>query len=393
MSSLGDRGIYVLNYTGGTSVQNRFGTEILMEDILPGEIATVQYIAGTQRLVSLKESEDAWENTTVVKWNIDYDKNIMQIGGENYTFDDSLIVISDNRQIDVHELNTVDTLIVKGIDNKVCSINVRTGHGYIKVTNALDLVDGLIEVGTNIMTVISEDMIIVAPEGTYTLTASKSGLGGSMEVEVKKNEETTVSLAGFQGEVEREGSVKFNIQPANVQYNVFIDGTAVDVSQAVSLSYGKHELVITSDQYTDYSESLVITSIYMNKTIDLSQSDSDSDSETETTTASEEETTTSSGTDGTDEGTTASDEREDGVETTKAGTNNDYVVISGPAGAEIYMDGLYLGTAPLSFAKSAGSHIFVLRQDGYETTAYSYTFDSGTEDVYIKFPDMVESDS
>lgn len=54
------------------------------------------------------------------------------------------------------------------------------------------------------------------------------------------------------------------------------------------------------------------------------------------------------------------------------------------------MDGIYKGKAPVTFAKSAGDHIFVLRADGYVTTAYSYTFDSTDTDVYIKFPDLKE---
>lgn len=387
VKSTSDGKMYLLNYTGGTSVQNRFGTEMLMEDVILGEMAEVNYTPGTQKLISIRESDDAWENTTVSKWSIDYDKNIMTIGSDKYSFDGNIVVISDGRQIDVHQLNTVDSLIVKGIDKKVCSINVKTGHGYIKVTNETNLIGGLIEVGTNIMTVISENMIIVAPEGTYTLTASKNGVGGSMEIVVNRDDETTVSLSGFQQEIERDGSVRLNIQPEGVQYNVFIDGKSVDAKEAISLSYGTHQLVITSDKYTDYQEKLIISSIYMNKTIDLSAGEEETTATEETT---ETEETTASG----EEETTASGEEEDsGVEVTTAETNNRYVVVSGPVGAEIYQDGIYMGTAPVTFAKKEGDHIFVLRQDGYKTTAYSYTFDSTAADVYIKFPELTASGS
>lgn len=276
---------------------------------------------------------------------------------------------------------------------------MKVGHGYIKITGETNLLGGLIEVGTKIMTVISENMIIVAPEGTYTLTASKNGVGGSMEITVKRNDETSVSLAGFQGEVERQGNVKFNIQPAGIQYNVFIDGDAVDVTEPVPLSYGKHKLVITSDKYTDYAEEIIISSIYMNKTIDLSKS-----AETQETTSKETETTTGQQETSTGEEKTTSKEtettsgsgtqkREDGVETSTGASENNSIVVTGPANAEIYMDGVYKGKAPATFPKVVGSHIFVIRAEGYITTAYNYTFDSTAKDVYIKFPDLEQSGS
>lgn len=391
---VGDGSLYTLNYTGGTSIQNRYGTELLMQDILPGEVARVRYTPGTQKLISIREAEDAWENTTVSKWSVDYDKKIMTIGSDKYSYDDNLVIISEGRQIDIHELNSVDSLIVKGIDKKLCSVNVKVGHGYIRLTDETNLVGGLVEVGTKLMTVISEGMIIVAPEGTYTLTASKNGVGGSTEIVVNRDDETIVSLSAFQGEVERQGSVKFNIQPEGVSYNVFIDGKAADVSEALPLSYGTHKVVITSDKYTDYTEEIVISSIYMNKTIDLSAEGDTEETEDEST-SSEEESTTEGTEETTKEGETQEKEteREDGVISADAATQNREVIISGPAGAEIYQDGIYKGKAPVTIAKSEGSHIFVLRAEGYTTTAYSYTFDSTDTDVYIKFPDMEESDS
>ncbi len=395
VKSIRGKGIYVLKYSGGTRIRNRFGTEMLMKDLAPGEIAEVSYTPGTQKTAEIKESENAWENNTVVKWSMDTDKHIITIGGEKYTYDDEIAVFSDGKQVDIQTLNTVDTLIAKGVDKKIYSLSVKTGHGYIRVIDAMDLKDGLIEVGTTLMTVITDDMLLVAPEGTYTLTASKDGVGGSTEVTVKKNDEVTVSLAPFQGEVQREGTVKFNIKPAGVQYQVFIDGKVTDGSDKITLSYGRHKLVITSDQYVDYTENIVVASVYMNKTVDLSAREDTTFAETttqETTAVSE---TTASNDSTSQETTTAqgvrTDKREDGVESVLTANANNKVIIRGPAGAEVYMDGISLGVAPMTIDKPSGTHIFVLRQEGYVTTAYSYTFDNTADDVYLKFPDMEES--
>jgi len=399
VQSVKDGSPYTLNYNGGTRIQNRFGTEMLIQDLQQGEIAEVNFTSGKQKLLSIKEADTAWENTTVSKWSVDYDARLISIGSDRYSYDDNLIVFSNGKKIDIHQLHSVDSLIVKGIDKQIYSIDVKVGHGYIKITGETNLLGGLIEVGTKIMTVISEDMIIVAPEGTYTLTASKDGVGGSMEITVHRDDETSVSLAGFQGEVERQGNVKFNIQPAGTQYNVFIDGDAVDAAEPVPLSYGKHKLVVTSDKYTDYTEEIVVSSIYMNKTIDLSksvQAQETTSAETETSSKQQETTAKERGTTLKETESTSNGEtqrREDGVETSTGDSENNYIVVTGPQNAEIYMDGIYKGKAPVTFPKASGSHIFVIRAEGYTTTAYSYTFDSTAKDVYIKFPDLEQSSS
>lgn len=383
--------LYILNYTSGSRVQNRYGTELLMQDVTPGEIAQITYLSGSQKLLTLKESEDAWENTSVSKWEIDYDRLQMQIGSDRYSIGETVSVISQDRLIDIHQLNAVDTLVVKGIGNTVYSIFVKQGHGYIKITGQEDLVGGLIEVGNKIMTVITEEMILVAPEGDYILTATKDKIGGSKEITVSRDCETFVSLSEFKAEVQREGTVRFRILPDGITAHLFVDSKPVSDLENVVLSYGKHTLTVTSDGYADYQESLIINSVYMNKTIDLSaQSDAETEA-SETTTASKQEETTTGET--STEETSDVHKREDGVETITGEGYNNQIVVSGPVGAEIYLDGISCGMAPLTIQKTSGEHIFVVRKDGYKTTAYTYQFDTGAQDIYLKFPEPETSDT
>ncbi len=387
LEGIEDGSVQVLTYGGGTSVQNRFGTEILMQDVSCGEIVEVTFVLGTQKLISMKESNQAWENTTVNKWSVDYERKMIQIGSENFFYDEDLLIFSGTEKLDIHELHTIDDLVVKGVDKKIYSINVKTGHGYVKVINETNMVGGLIEIGTDIMTAITEDMILVAPEGTHTLTASKNGVGGSKEIEIKRGKETTVSISEFQGNIKRQGSLRLNILPENVQYSVFIDGKPVDITKDLELAYGVHSLVVTSSQYADYTESVVISSVYMNKTIDLDTEEETSTDE-ETTKAEETETTKPETTKPEEETSKENTGDESEMQVTMTKTYNNQVVITGPVGAEIYLDGISVGISPLTLAKKEGQRIFVLRKDGYETEAYTYTFDSTTEDVYIKFPEM-----
>lgn len=351
--------IYILSYSSGTSIKNKYDSEILISQVEKGEIVDIYYVSGTQKLIAMKESDKAWENDSVTNWAMDYDNNIMAIGGVNYKYDENTRVISGKKTIDIENISNVDTLVVRGVENQIYSINVKTGHGYIKLADTANFIGGIVEVGTRLMTVITEDMVIVAPEGEYTLTASKAGKGGSVTVKVSRDDEVTVSLSGFQGDIEKNGAVKFNILPGTIETNVFVDGKKVDTSDVVDLSYGVHKLVITSDTYEDYTETFTVNSIYMNKTIDLSTMESETQTQESTTTG---------------------------------GSADNLVTVSKPEGASLYFDGVFKGTIPLTFTKESGKHTVILRRTGYTSVVYNVEFSEDENNVSISFPDLEKSE-
>ena len=370
VQSISDSGkIYILNYNSGTSIKNKYDSEILINRMEIGEIADVYYVAGTQKLIAIQESKNAWENNCVTKWNMNYEDKLMTIGDANYEYDDKTFIFSGKKTIDIENISNVDTLVVRGIDRHIYSMVVKTGHGYIKLTDTANFIGGIVDLGNKIMTVITEDMVIVAPEGEYTLTAFKNGKGGSTTVKVERDDELTVSLSGFQGEIEKNGAVKFNIQPAGVDADVFVDGVKVDITDVVDLPYGVHKLKITSDSYNDYNENITVSSIYMNKTVDLSK-------QNETETSAEKESSTEK---------TTSQEGE------SSGADNK-VTISKPEGASLYFDGIYMGTIPLTIEKEVGEHIVILRQTGYKSVSYNVVFSDDTYNVSLSFPQMEENE-
>ncbi len=345
---------YILNYNKGTSIKNKYGSEIMMSDMYVGEIVDVFYVAGTQKLINMQASLKMWENDSVTRWNIDYDSSVMTIGDNNYKYSEDLFIESNGKKIKIDSISSVDTLMVKGIDSQIYSIVVKTGHGYIRLTDSTNLVGGIVQIGNKLMTEITKDMVIVAPEGEYTLTASKDGKGGSTNVNVKRDDEVTVSLSGFHGEIEKNGSVKFTIKPEEASINLFIDGKEVNENDVIDLSYGVHDILITSDSYVDYKEKITINSLYINKTIDLSKVEK----ETETTSGSSEEAK---------------------------------VTISKPVGASLYLDGIYMGSIPHTFEKEAGTHVVILRQSGYDTVVYNIELSDDSKDVNLSFPNMEKS--
>ena len=64
------------------------------------------------------------------------------------------------------------------------------------------------------------------------------------------------------------------------------------------------------------------------------------------------------------------------------------ITISAPVDAEVYQDNLYMGIAPVTYTKSAGSHTITLRKQGYITKSYNIEVPDDGKDVTYAFPEL-----
>ena len=68
------------------------------------------------------------------------------------------------------------------------------------------------------------------------------------------------------------------------------------------------------------------------------------------------------------------------------------ITIDAPKGVEVYMDGSYIGIAPVSFKKTAGIHVITLRLSGYETRSYTINIENLVTNENLSFSDLVEEE-
>lgn len=348
---------YILTYTGACDVQNEYGEIIAMSQIEIGEIVDAYYINSKNKLTRMHISSEAFEYNRVTDFVYNETDMTCEIKDELYTFDESLIVMSNGVQIELSEIEPVDVLTLKGIDKRLNSIIVTSGHGYINLTNTDYFEGGIIEVGTKMMLVITKDMQIVAPEGTYNVMATYNGQGGFKEVTVKRNSEISLSLTEFQDEAKRYGNYSFDIFPADAILKV--DGNETSYDDFVEMTYGTHKIQISAEGYETYNATIVVDSVYESLTIDLSMQ-TETDEETELDEDDEEE------------------------------SSEAQIIVDSPADAEVYFDGVYKGVAPVNFKKEAGTHVITLRRSGYEAKMYTLEITDDDKDVNIVLPELGE---
>ena len=396
---------YTLNYDGITKFMDKYGTQISVSQLQEGEMVDIQFLKDEKLLSSLSVSSAIWTLNDVSKFELDLAAGRIKIMNDYYTLEDSTVVLSDGKQVEFLDIHAQDMLQVKGIDHKIYSITIQQGHGYLRLENAEYFYGGWIEVGQKVIQKIEEDMLLVVPEGNYEVYLSHNGIAGTKEAEIKRNQETLLDV----GDLKKEDLIKYGnlivtVDPTNAQ--VLIDGKTVDTSRIIKASYGLHQIMAKAEGYDTIIQYIRVTEENANVAITLDEETEHSVSVNSTTTSENlqnnnaNNSTTSGNTlnnneknnSNTANGNTSNNNSENTVSkndtTANSGTKGYKVSIEAPAGAEVYVDGNYIGIIPISFAKKTGTHEVIIRKSGYQTRSYTIQVDDANEDIGYSFSEL-----
>ena len=278
------------SYTDGTIFKDRHGSLISAASMVPGKVVTLTLRDKDLILEKVEQSADAWEMDDIGKFSYNEEDKIFTIGDTKYSYDEELQVFSGDAAIELSAVTGQDTLRIQGIDRKVLSVSVTTGHGVIQLVNTQALEGGWLSLNHKNYYKITENMQLEVPEGTYELTVAGNGYGGSTEVAVTRNEQTSVDVDSIMGEDPKYCTLTFAVDVAGAL--MYIDGSQVDYTQPLQLQYGIHSIQITADGYDTWSKRLYVNSPEAQIEIALSGDDTGSTETESTETAGNEENTT-----------------------------------------------------------------------------------------------------
>lgn len=380
----------VLVYSDASAIYNKSGSLTTVNSLEAGLVVQVQYNSDAMRVDEVRTDKDCWEYDNIVRWSVDTKKYIFSISEKNYMYSDSVLVLNDGVTQDIMCLNQVDKLKIFGIDNKICSIIVKEGHGYIRPSNYGDFVGGTISVSYIMNQPIVDNMLLVVREGIYEVTMNNGGLTGSRTIQVFRDNETELDMSGFAAGATDESKVEFDIWPPGT--DVYVNGKLIDYEKPLTLKYGKHSVTAALTGYTTYKGTLTVNSPNPTVEINLQQEiakineDDDNPATDKPATAGP----VSSSSDNTSLATASPDnkaatEDESEIQYDKKHTMS----VKSPEGAEVYLNGAYKGTVPCSFPKQIGTHTISLSKEGYTTRSYTVVINDDEQDVTWSFPEMV----
>ena len=357
---------YTLTYDGTTGMKNKFGDEMVPGQLASGDMVRVTFIKDEKTAKSLQLLDDISISRIDSGYEINKAAYTMSFGGDQYALHKNTVVLFQGKQIQIEEINPVDKLKIVARDHEVYAITVEKGHGYVRLTGHESFVGGWIEIGQSVIREVTDEMLIVVPEGEYSLYISNNGVAGSKEISVISDEETLVDVSELQTEkIKKTGKIIFTITPGTAK--LYIDGTETDYSGEVELDCGIHQISVRAEGYSTLTQYIKVGESMANLNIALEESDGADE----------------------DEDDTKTEEAKTSVSANSTAAASDYrVYVDAPVGAELYLNGNYVGIVPANFEKKAGTYIISLRRDGYQTRSYTLQIDSSNKDISYSFSEL-----
>ena len=367
---------YTLNYDGATYFYNKYEETIALAQVEPGDIVEVTFMKERKRLNTLQKSTTAFSYGEIINHEINEEEQTMMIGSDIYSLDEFVFISSNEEEMDLGAIHPCDQITIEGFERNIESIRIDRGHGYLSLMNDEYFIGGWIEVGKTSILMITEDMIIPVPEGTYKIQITNGVSGGEKEVIIERNKEVKLDISDLSIAEAKLGGIIFSVSPTEAL--VFIDGEEVDISSIVDMEYGIHQMLVKAEGYVSVAQYLKVgtTLASINVTLDLEEETTDiteSTEESDVTTDSEGEIVT----------TTTTDSGDGTVTTTYT------VMIETPENVEVYVDGTYVGITPTNFPKVSGDHVITLRKTGYQTRNYTLSIGSEEKSVNYSFSELL----
>ncbi|MCM1303129.1 MAG: PEGA domain-containing protein [Lachnospiraceae bacterium] len=354
---------YTLSMDGTTRMYDKYGQSLSLEQFALGDIVDITFLRSKKHLTSMQLSLSAWSYLNVENYELNMIRRELSIGKDIYKLTENTQFLSEDRSIEMMDLNPSDVLSFQGIDSQVLTVRVDKGHGYLRLVNDENFVGGWIEIGQAQIRRITEDMLLTVPEGNYQVNISNRGGGGIKTVAINRNEETCLDIGDLVVPEPQSGMVLFSLNPSNAE--LYIDGEKADVSGPVTLEYGLHQLIARADGYHSVTQYIKIAQESGGFDITLDAVDQDSEESSSVSASS----------------------------STQAVTNYYKVYVDAPENAEIYLDGNYIGISPCNFRKTAGSHTITLRRTGFVTRSYMVEIDNEARDLTLSFANLVPVDA
>lgn len=276
--------IRVYNYSTGVQYQyyyglttgffDKYGNHMSVSDIHQGDVVDISGADSDGKAKRIQKSDKVWTNDAVTNFSVDKDKSVLEIGNSSYRLGERTMIFSGSDVVDTDSLTAQDKLAVVGIDKDIVSISVTTGHGTLQLSNTSLFEGSFLQLGDRIFAEITKDMSLDVPEGSYTLAVANNGWGGSTDIEIKRGETTKVNLNDLKGEGPKKSSILFEVDVQGAK--IYVDGSEIDYTSPVEITYGKHTLKVTADGYDTWTRTLYVNS--KEATIQITINDNKDDS-------------------------------------------------------------------------------------------------------------------
>lgn len=341
--------------SNSTIITGANGGKISFSDLQKGDVLKIVFSKdGTAG--EIRFPQEVWSIESALGIDIDTEKMTVSFDNKEFSFDDETVFTYKGQDIYPGDIEKSDIVTLFGTDGRLLSARVEKCHGYIVFKNAENIEDISVKIDFG-EAFVPEKSIIPASEGKHTVLVSGSNIDDYMaEIEIKENENTEIDLADTADAIR----ITFNVN-ANT-YKLFINGIEYpENTMEIAVSRGEYEIKVTSDGYKDFTAVADCTKEDVTMDIKLEKTAQSSTNFSQSTAQNQ------SGQNGAPK------------------TQGSLTVYTEPGWAKIYVDGKYIGVAPVMVKLDYGSHSVEAKNDSGDVERKDVNIDSPDKTIKLEF--------
>lgn len=324
-----------LKIDGAVDIKDEYGSLMTLLQLNIGDMIETKYDNSSKRPDFVHKTAKTWKRSKINGVVTNTKENTITVGNDIYKYTQDLVAIFNGSLFDVANLTPEDEVTLMGYKNDVWTIILEKGHGYITLNNHGNFVGGILEIGTNKTVNIEENTSVAVPVGIHNLIITNDQLTYETEVMVEKDQTVRVDVKDA---TPRKGMVQFSVAQEDIVFTINGD-TYSDFSEPIPLDYGSYMIKIVKDGYIDWEKELVVNKPLVTFEINLEKKPT-------------------------------------------------YLHVDSPEGADIYIDGNFIGILPITTPIEPGTHNVTLRRDGYYSKMYEIIINENGEDSYQTLPEL-----
>ncbi|MCT4612582.1 MAG: PEGA domain-containing protein [Clostridia bacterium] len=350
----------VLEVDGTTRISNESGSAITPTTLKVGDGVLVRYMGEKSIATGIKLDPEIFEQVEVDMDEFDRDAKTITVGSSFFTYDDSTIFVKDEEEVSEDEVLEVDEVNLKIRGKKIVSLTVVKTHGFVKFENIADFegkevefsyLDGVVKSRKYFK--ISEDESYALRVGRYKVVIQAEGKEVYLNPDfvVTEEEDQNIDLAEVKTKI---STVVVDVNVKDFQMTIMNEQTGTDLivteDSAIELPYGDYIVAVMKNEYVMYNKELKV------------------DNDTELL----------------------------NINMQKEKSLIDVKIQTNPSGAEIYIDGDYIGETPKIEKLSLGAHKLKIKKDGFLSITESIKVLEDTNKIFrtlhTKTSDMDDND-
>lgn len=292
--------------------------------------------------------EDVWRKENITEVKVDTTLNTVEYDGKIYNYGDDTFFVQNGNSVYPGDISQTDMVTLIGKNNMLFVARLEKTHGHLVIKNLDKVENAIIKVDGEVVEVDKDSGMIEIAEGEHKVVVSGTNIEDyETTLVIMPNDKKVIDINENETTQKSEtGAIKLNVSPSG--YTVVLDGVPyLQSTTEIYAEKGEHKVEIVKPGYETSSVKITLADRTVEVNIRL--------------------------------------EKLKVPEEKKEASQGNLSVYSNPGWAKVYIDGEYIGIAPVMAKLSYGEHYIKAELDGYDEFKTHVTVDSPDKAITAEF--------